>query len=346
MPENPKKQKFSFCKKIFFVLLFALSFSCFPIFTKPANAWLEPMAAVMKQGMEEISAQIKGMIMGSLKQAAIKMLSKQMDRFISGTTSNGARFITNWQDYLIDNPTRNAQRYANDYISRAMSGRGSASYKKASNSVLGASTVAGEGFGKEAVLGDATDLYADESSYQQRLSDMLQIKVIDPPEWQAYAGDPGELFTLPEGLTSPTVAMINNYADYIDNGEPTAVKEKVDQIYQDNLKQEQTVATTEATSNSGFISEKVNGIVEKPGILFEQMQANVDNLPNLAMSSATSIGELVAATVSKAISGAISKTVSGVENAVNREVNKVTDKAVQQVNKKVNAYGPGALYKK
>lgn len=338
MPINQKKQKLSSVKKIFFVLFFAVSFSFSPLLAKPADAWLSPMAAVMKQAMEEISYQIKGMMMGSLKQAAIKMLSKQMDRFISGTSSNGARFITNWEDYLIDNPTRNAQRYANDYISRALSGRGSVSYKKSRNSVLGASTIAGEGFGKEAVLGDSSESV----NYAETIQTMAQDTIIEPKEWQlTYQDDPADMFE------SDSLANMNLYLMGDGNGGNTIwdADSAIRGEYSAALEKEKSVASAEGISGQGFLSEKANGMVEKPGILFKEMQANVDNLPNLAMSGATSIGELIAATVSKAISGAINKTVSGVEKAIDREATKVTNKAVQQVNKKVNSFGPGALYK-
>jgi len=333
---NPKKQKLSASKKTILVLVFALFFSFSPIVTKEANAWMTIPSMLMDNAFDEIMYTIKSMIMGSLQQAAIKMISKQADRFLSGVSSNGARFITNWEDYLIDNPTRNTQRYANDYISRAFSGRGSVSYKKAKNSVLGASTIAGEGFGKEAVLGDASDLYAGEESYQEKMQYMLQDRVINPPEWQAYTGEPSELFQ------SQTFAEMN---DYIENGLPAVAQMNVANEYEKKLEEEKSIAAVEANANSGFISEKVDGMVSKPGKLFEEMQANVDNLPNLAIAGATSIGQLIAATASTAISKMFDKAVSGVERTINREVGKVTNKATKQVNQKVNSYGPGALYK-
>ena len=301
-------------------------------------AWDAVPAAIFKQATEEISYTIKGMTMGALKQAAIKMLSQQMDRFISGVSGNGAKFITNWEDYLINNPTRNAQRYANDYISRALSGRGSVSYKKASNSVLGASTVAGEGFGKEAVLGDASE----SANYAQTIQDMAQNQIIEPKEWQlTYSDDPSTMFD------SDTLANMNLYINGDGNGGNTIwdAQSAIAKEYQKKLDDEKNQAYAEGISGQGFSSEKTNGVVSKPGILFKDMESNMENLPNLAITSATSIGELVAAAASKAITGVINKTISGVENSINRAANQVTDKAIKQVNKQVNSYGPGALYK-
>jgi hypothetical protein len=345
MQKNPLKQKVYFPQKIisgfFIFLLILFSFSC----PKKAQAWDAMAASVYETVVAEISYSIKGMMMGSLKQAAIKMLSKQMDRFISGVGGNGARFITNWEDYLVNNPKRNATNYANDYISRATSGRGSVSYKKANNSVLGASTIAGEGFDRERVLGLST------TSGGASLDENIQVlgqKILEPQEWRnTYvdkngSSDPTEMFK------SDSLANMNLYLMGDGNGGNTIwdADSAIRAEYNTALAKEKATATAEGLSGGGFLSEKIDGMIAKPGILYKEMEANMENLPNLAISSATSIGELVAATVSKAIAGAVNKTISGVENKINKEVNKVTDKAVNQVNKKVNAYGPGALYKK
>lgn len=349
MQKNPLKQKAYFSQKIisgfFIFLLILFSFSC----PKKAQAWDAMAASVYETVVAEISYSIKGMMMGSLKQAAIKMLSKQMDRFISGVGGNGARFITNWEDYLVNNPKRNATNYANDYISRLTSGRGSVNYKKASNSVLGASTIAGEGFGRGAVLGDAADITS--SSLSENIQ-TLGENITQPQEWQ-LSPDIDDLSTMFTGDDNEekTLARMNLYLIGDGNGGNTVfdAQKAIKDNYNAALETEKATATAEGLSGGGFLSEKIDDMddmIAKPGILFKEMKANEENLPNLAISAATSIGELVAATVSKAIAGAVNKTISGVENKINKEVSKVTDKAVNQVNKQVNAYGPGALYKK
>ncbi len=348
MQKNPLKQKAYFSQKIisgffiFLLILFALSVP------EKAQAWDAIPAAIFKQATEEISYSIKGITMGSLKQAAIKMLSKQMDRFISGVGGNGARFITNWEDYLVNNPKRNATNYANDYISRLTSGRGSVNYKKASNSVAGASTIAGEGFGRGAVLGDAADITSSSNGLSKNIQ-TLGEEITAPEEWQnTYvdedgSDDPTNMFKRKETLASMNLYLIGD-----GNGGNTIfdAQRAIQRKYDIALADEKATATAEGVAGGGFLSEKIDDMIAKPGILYKEMEANMENLPNLAISSATSIGELVAATVSKAIAGAVNKTISGVENKINKEVSKVTDKAVNQVNKQVNAYGPGALYKK
>jgi hypothetical protein len=341
MQENPKKQKKCFSKKIAFCLFFSMLFFFSFSRVNKAYAWDATAANEILFAQTEISYAIKGMMMGALKQAAIKMLSKQMDRFISGVSGNGARFITNWEDYLINNPARNTQRYANDYISRALSGRGSVSYKKKRNSVFGASTIAGEGFGKEMVLGDE-DFFSEES-YAEKIQNMAQETIVEPKEWElTYFDDPSDMFQ------DDNLSSINSLVMGDGNGGNTTwdAKYAFKMATAEKLEEEKSTALAKSISGQGFLSEETDGIVAKPGILFKEMKANEENLPNLAVTSATSLGEIIAATVSKAISSAVTKTVSGVERTINREVTSVTRKATREVNKEVNSFGPGALYKK
>lgn len=328
-------------KRTAFVVVFSLFFFSFG--ANKALAWDAIAAAIYKQAREEISYTIKGITMGSMKQAAIRMLSQQVDRFIAGTTANGARFITNWQDYLIGAPVRNAQRYANDYISRALSGRGSIAYKKYSNSVLGASTTAGEGFDNSGtVLGDET---TDSANYAQGLQTMAQDEILNAePYSYTYPGDPNEMFKGQGNLR-----QFNEFTGNGQNNKDNTVwnfYSVVSGEYQSALDSEKQVANAQGLANQGFVSETVNGLVEKPGILYKEMKSNIDNLPNLAMVNATNVSELAAAAASKAITSAITAGINGVSNMINRQVNQVTNRAIQQVNKQVNAYGPGALYGK
>lgn len=341
MQKDFKKQNISSAKKIIFVLVFSVFFTFSG--AREADAWMAIPAELMGQAMTAIQNIIEGMTMGSLQQAAIKMIMRQKDRFIAGTTANGARFITNWKDYLVDNPKRSAQRYANDYISSALSGRGSVTYRKSSNSVLGASTVAGEGFGKEAVLGDASDITSD-VSYANTVQGMAQ-NIVEPQQWQlTYFDDPTDMFQ------GDNLKNMNLYIMGDGNGGNTIwdADSAIQKEYNAALEQEKLTAVAQSNAYNGYNGQTASDgtTIVKPGIDFEQMQANIDDLPNKAIAGAKNVGELAAATVSSAISGMFNKAVAGVENAVNRQVDRVTDKAVQQTNKKVNSYGPGALYQK
>lgn len=343
MRENSKKQSKVSAKKIVFVIFSIILFAF--LGTKKTQAWDAMAATIYKQTSEEISYTIKGVTMGALKQAAIRTISRQMDIFISGTSRSGARFITNWEDYLIKNPTRNAQRYANDYVSRALSGRGSVSYRKSRNSILGASTIAGEGFGKEAVLGVLDAEHAtDDESYASSIQRMAQEDIIDKKEWYlTYHGDPKTMFN------GNNLSEFNGFVLGNGNGGNTIwdADQAFKTAYAEKLEDEKSAAFTKGISGQGFISEETeDGEVTKPGILYKELEANIENLPNLAMVSATNVQELIAATVSRAISGVFNRTVSGVERAVNREITNVTRKTTQEISRKVNEFGPGSLYRR
>ncbi|HAI73953.1 MAG TPA: hypothetical protein DCS28_03805 [Candidatus Moranbacteria bacterium] len=330
-------------KKIVLILFLAMFLSFSPVQTKKANAWDALAAETWRYVQDQVDYTVKGTVMGSLRQSAISLLSREMDRFISGVSRNGVRFITSWENYLIKNPTRNAQRYMNDYISHALSGRGSGASYSSSGAVFGASTVAMAGnegfFSKKMVLGD--EYSPTTESYAQNMMEVGQ-NAIEPKECEVtYFEEPANMFE------SETLANMNLYVNG-GNNMPSDFERCIAEKYQQKQAEETLVAVTEGTANQGWKSEKTDGDsgdVMKPGILFKDAKANVENLPNLAITAATTIPELVAATVSKAISGLMESTIKGVERAITREADMITNSAVNQTNKAVNEYGPGALYK-
>ncbi len=329
-----------FSTKIILTLLFSVAISFFPLKSNKALAWDALAAETWRYVQDQVDYTVKGTMMGSLRQSAISLLSREMDRFISGVSRNGVRFVTNWKNYLVKNPTRNAQRYINDYISHSLSGRGSgASYQKSPNSVLGASTMAGEGFGKAIVLGEESPPPPTGDSYLQNM-DAVGRATIEPKDCEVtYFEEPANMFE------SETLANMNLYVNG-GNNMPSDFERCIAEKYQQKQAEETLVAVTEGGANQGFNSEKTaEGDVLKPGILFKDAKANVENLPNLAIAAATSIPELIAATVSKAITGLMESTIKGVERAITREADMITNSAIKQTNNSVNQYGPGALYK-
>ena len=357
---------------LLFLLVFSVAFS--PLKAPPAKAWDALFAGETIFGEQQVVDLIKSMVVGVLKQAAIQMVSKQVDRFVSGVGGNGARFITNWQDYLVNAPQRKAKAYANDYISQAFSGRGSSFYQSAGGSVLGASTTADEGFGAR-VLAAVTDCSVANTGTECVMPDGVTIGTCQPTggntmqcstnngssaptksyaeEMQAMAD---KWVINPEPKTFPNIDTEKLLADnnlsnlnlyVLENNMPADVA-MYTQAYMDQAEKDaKTEAVAKSTAYSGYIGNgDESGSITRPGSLIKEMQANVENLPNMALTAATGLPEVIAATVSKAISSMVQGAVSGVQRAVDQKLNSVTDKAVNQVNQKVNSFGPGALYKK
>ncbi len=345
--------------------------------TKKVNAWDAIAAAQYSQMMDEVKYNIKGIQMGALKQASIQIITKQMNRFIAGTVGGGSpRIITNWQDYLIDSPQKKANQYVNDYISQAFSGRGSfSSYQSNSGSVLGASSIATEGFGATRVLGstdacaskaqgDSCDLddgtkgscvYANGSTtlscssststtsvnYAQEMQQMVQDEVISPQAYtNNFTGDPSNLVS-----ADGTLSDLNLFV--LGNNMPIDVKMNAIAVQQQAYQNEKDQAMAMAIANQGYKSTgEESGSVTMPGSLIKDMQANVNNLPNLAMVNATNLSELVTAAVSKTIFSVTQSAIDGVQNSIDKSINSVTDKAINQTNSAVKKYGPGVLYSK
>lgn len=376
MKQNKTPISFFRFQKFFLLFLAAVLISFSPLKAKPVNAWDAIPGAIFKQAEEEISTFIKGTMIGSLKQAAIKTVSKAMDRFISGVSGNGARFITDWKGYLVNEPTRKAKSYANDYISRAFSGKGlSSSYKSITGSVLGASTMADEGFGARVLaaitdctisgttegtdctttagtpgtcqyVGGSPTLSCSSSSsttpsrnYAQEMKDMVQDQVIEPIEWQlTYDGDPTKI------LEEKTLGNYNLFV--LGDNMAADIKRNTSNILEKAYQEEKDEATAMSIANNGYKSSgEEDGLITKPGALIKEIQAGIEDLPNKAMAAAASIPEVIAATVSKAISGLTQSAVDGVQRAVDKQINSVVDKATKQVNSQVNKLGPSALFK-
>jgi len=366
---NSLPQRF---KEILLLFLFVFLLTIAPLGVSRALAWDALPAGEAIFGQTKIWDLIQETVLASLKQAAIQMVSNQVDRFVSGVGGNGARFITNWKDYLVNAPQRTARAYANDYISQAFSGRGMSNYRSMGGFVMGASTQS-EGFGAH-VLAAVTDCSvantgtecqmtdgtigtcqpmggntmqcsanngssAPTESYAKKMMAMVDKEVINPEQKTFPNIDTEKL------LADNNLSNLNLYV--LENNMPSDIA-MYTQAYMDNVaKNETATATAQSIAYKGFLGNIAgDGSVTKPGSLIADMKANVENLPNMAMAYAKSLPEIIAASVSKAISGLTQSAISGAQRAVEQKLNSVTDKAVNQVNKKVNAYGPGALYKK
>ena len=358
-------------KKTFLLFSFAFLFAITPFRTPQALAWDALPAGEVIFAQTNIWNLIQETMLAALKQSAIQMVSNQVDRFISGVSGNGARFITNWKDYLVNAPQRTARAYANDYISQAFAGRGMSSYRSMSGLVLGASTQS-EGFGAR-VLSAVTDCTGAATNTECQMTDgsigtcqPMGGNVMECSSANGYSA-PSESYaeemqTLadkwvinPEPKTFPNIDTENLLADnnlsnlnlyVLENNMPSDVV-MYTQAYMDKVeKDEIATATAQSIAYRGFLGSLAeDGSVTKPGSLIADMKANVENLPNMAMAYAKSLPEIIAASVSKAISGLVQGAVSGVQRSAEQKLNSVTDKAVRQVNTKVNAYGPGTLYK-
>lgn len=125
---NRKIKKYSSWKKLFVVFfIFSFLFSSVP--THPAQAWVASEIAIATATYEQMFQLIKSALLGALKQVAATTINQIVSNMVGGGSGSGPMFITDWQDYLINQPARNTQAYMNDYLTQLTRGQGSvASY--------------------------------------------------------------------------------------------------------------------------------------------------------------------------------------------------------------------------
>lgn len=362
-------------KKYLFIIIasFVLSFS--PIQARTSHAWMSFAAAQYKQMLEITYDKIKGIMLGVLKKQAVTMLNKKVDAAVGGTNGKNAKFITNWESYLLMIPKSNTDKYINDYLSKVTNGKGSTTGYQSTgfggilgsgvggstttggitgspgsliNSLLGISSTGKTTAGVSAsnvVSGLISSLLGGGGggSYASQLTTMAKKQTSQNPGPQFnFQGDPGKM------LAAGNFKLLSQFLSpqYINT--PNAFVSSAQQTYTTKLAQEQQLARTKATAYQGFIGTGENaqtgkGIIKTPGSLTMQATANAKDLGNKIIASAQHPEEIISALISQMMTQLISQGLGMVKNAAQKALTG-TNAVNQQVNTNVTQYGPGALY--
>lgn len=323
--------------KIFVVFLISIIFSQTPISTPSTHAfWGEFVQENYHFILKKIDDTITGTILSTLKQQAMKMITGQMEKLIGGGAgSGGAKFITDWKDYIVKKPKDETKVYMNDYLSQITKGRGSSTGYVGKSSAPGGSLSSGmkgaklsEGFG---------------GNYSSQLVNMAKKKVVDPKTPQmTYEGDPSQMFS------SGTFKNMNHFLSGINNPwsfemHTAAEKKKKDE---ENTR----IATAKAIANNGFksvgekekASAKGKESISMPGSLVKDMAANAQDLGNKILAGATHPEEIITAMVSQMMSKAMQMGISQVQSMVGKEIGGMIS---GKMNDLVKKEGPGAIFK-
>ncbi len=301
-----------FKKAILVVILFSFSLSFYP---QKAQAALWPaMDPGIKVGLDKVIDFIKGAMLGMLKKQAAKTLNQQVDSLMSGG-NDSAGFITDWKQYLINEPKNKSKKYMNDYLSQMTQGRGSSS------------SYVSEGF-------------SHNSSYAGELTNNAR-RVIDnssnsaPPK-VTYEGNPSQMFEANNFKTMGTyLSGVNN---------PWSFDNAVQEEYQRKLREERMVQENKAVAYQGFLGKgDKSGTITNPGSLIKTNVANVQNIGNEIIASATHPAEIIGSFVSSLITKAFKQGVKKVENKSQRKMNSnlQMNKIMDQV---INKNGPAARF--
>lgn len=256
-------------------------------------------------GLQKILEMVNGLIVGTLKQQAVKMLNSQVD-ILAGTGANGEpTFIINWESYLVDEPQNATNLYMNDYISQMTRGRNTSSLYST------------EGFSGPANYG------AQLGQVSQLLGKANQPKL-------TYEGDPSQM------LQSGNFKNMELYLSGVNN--PWSFNIAIQAEQQRVLENNRFTAQAKAIANQGFPGTSAN-----PGILTKELMANAQDMPNKILQAASSIPEVTTALVTQMINQSITQGFVSVRAKISKSTAGVT-KYTNAANQAMTQYGPAARF--
>lgn len=307
--------------KSFLAILLLLTLFFSPIQTPRANAWDAIPAALFKQLLENIQTQINGMILGMLKKQALANLNTQINSLVGGGVNGSPAFITNWQDYLFNDPANQTRAYMNDYLSRMTSGRGTYS-----------------GYISEGFSGAGANNYLAELK-QIGINSIKNNDSLDNVPKATYEGDPDQMFA------SGNFRNMSLYLSGTNN--PWAFDVATQNAYQTKLDQAKEIQKNKSLAYQGFkgTGEKgFNSTITNPGSLIKEAVANVQNLGNNIIANANNPGEIIGAVVSQMITQSIQQGFSAVQRKAMQQNYSVQNKINDEINNTINTSGPGARF--
>ena len=271
--------------------IFSIVLTSCLLFSYPAKtqAALWPaIDPIMDNMFAMIRKTVEGMVMGAGKQAAVKMLLNQMESLASGQGADSAVFITDWKDYLVNQPKNSARVYMNSYLSQMTTGRGT-STGYISEGFAGAGNYA-------AVLTQSAKNSIEKSGTALSMT---------------YEGNPAQMFA------GGSFKNIGIYASGVNN--PWAFSMKADNAYQAKLTEEKEIQQAQAIAYQGFKGTSsgsgISQMITRPGILTKETLANVENLPNNVIAAANNIPEIITSVVSNMITKSIQQGFNGMQKS-------------------------------
>lgn len=307
--------------KIIVALLLSAVIIFVPLESVRADAWgANYSAAILKQTMERIAIEIHGAIMGALKQAAAETINSTVNSLISSGGTTGALYITNWDDWLVNQPAETTKTYMNDFWTLTTKGTtSSGNYISASGS-------------SEGTTGSYTNYLKEQAKKVTTESTLPQTDLSN------YVSDPSEMFSAGnwQGFSSFVSNPANN---------PFGFTLMSQSAYQEKLEYEKKKAETQAVAYKGFKAQTSGSSVITPGSTIADMYSNTQDLGNKIIASAQSIPEVITAVVTRIATNAIRQGIGNAQRNVQREINNVTSGVRRDVNETVQQSGPGTIFK-
>lgn len=350
---QPNKNKTIKNKLLLFLFSFLICFSFLFAPTQKARAAAWPaIDPLIKSALDVIQGTLKGMIVGAAKKAALMAMEQEINFAITGNSSGGAMFITNWNQTLNMDPQKKANAWINLEISKMTSGRGSISGYIPNNSAGGTlfgANYEGVGDGSLAYgLGSINSAYAVSATgagsaagnYITRLAEGAKKLTSNPVEPKVtYQGDPAQMFADPKkGFKNMSLYFsgINNPWDF---------DMQAQQKYQERLANEKDIAKTQSVAYQGFKGAETDGRITNPGSLIKDAKAGVQNIGGQIIAAAQDIPSVLTAIATQMITQSITQGIGDMQARVHQEISDVRSKSSDAMNSAIGTSGPGALYR-
>lgn len=305
--------------KNFFAVIFIVgALLLFPAHTARADYWgAAIMSAFIQRQLDSAYDYIQGTLLGSLKVAAYRTISQQVNSLISGGGAGGiggarevgAQFITNWENFIYQDAVYRAQVSINDFYTLSLRGMGVSSYVPANSSFTNGSS------------------RMNWPRYLQQEAQQALSNEIPQYDLNRYCSDPSVMFD------SGDLRCLNAYVKPMNNpyGYTLEAQERYAEMVQKNIE----IAKTQAIAYQGYkgvTDEQGNTLT--PGSTIAEMQAAMNSHLLGMPLYAKNPSEIAAMTASTFINSLLQQVIqqgmvqieSEVQNKISNGMNVLADK--------------------
>jgi hypothetical protein len=332
-----------FAKKIFISILLIFGSAFVPHFCYafwPAD-WA--LNATMTEALAKMDRTIEGAIMGSLKQAALQTYYNTVNNAISLGRRGGPMFVNNWEDFLVNQPVRNANLYMNDFFSSITSGRGSnfnyspyGRYRFAENgSTSQNGKVAGASLAREGVVKGDSTLFGIQNNYQSALVQEARMATTDASIQKCNITDTSDMFTSGNWSKFNTIVGVDTCNKF-------GLNNLAQNAYASRIAANQESARTQGIAYQGYMPLQSGNYIITPGSTIASIQAQTEDLGNKIVAAANTPTEVITSLITRLATRTIQTGIGQAQRMVQREINTNMYNATSQIR---NATDPRQIFK-
>jgi|GEM_PF-1469580 len=345
--ENMECKKQYRIKKWIFFALFTVLFLNGNTPSARADVWGAAYgAALVKQQMEVVYTEMQAAILGTLKVAAYELLHTQMGQLIGGSNYKESLIISDWEDFVIRSPEKEAGVYMNDFFSSTFQGKNGCDYVPLnssssdpfSNTVVSSCATVQEGVQFVQNFPSYLEDYARASigGVVAEGIDTVQEYTLDQ-----FCDDPSQMFS--SGNWKCWNAFFSN-----DYNNPYGYAVIAQKEYAQEIEKNQRLAELKSVAYQGYKPQTTEDgkYVVTPGSLIKDIQSSVSDLGNKIIAAANSPGEFLSALATSFVTSYIQQTIRNgvgeIQQHIRSEIREVDSRMLSEVNRVVDELGPSA----